>query len=230
MSNVLLFIQENNTKMASVSRIELVHAQIALFVAIILQFVTLRISNDLLPSSQYMLIVGELILSALLGFTHSLHKTRLKTIHHVVATLVLGLISIANITALFSVLTSLVVGHVSADGPQLLASALAIFGTNIIVFSLWYWEIDSPGLTGKRWSKHDKDFQFTQQDLPREYPNWRPEFLDYFFLSVISAINFAPADTRPLTRQAKMLMAAQSLISVFTLALVLARSVSVLGP
>lgn len=215
--------------MAQISRLELIHAQTALFVAIILQFVTLRISGDLLPSSQYMLIVGELIFAVLIGFTHSLHKTKLKSIHHIAATIVLGLISIANITALFSVLSSLVVGHADATGEQLLASALAIFGTNIIVFGLWYWEIDSPGLTGSRWSKHDKDFQFTQQDLPEEFPDWKPQFLDYLFMSVICAINFAPADTRPLTRQAKMLMATQTLISVFTLALVLARSVSVLG-
>ncbi|MGC1176754.1 MAG: hypothetical protein WA843_01680 [Candidatus Saccharimonadales bacterium] len=45
----------------------------------------------------------------------------------------------------------------------------------------------------------------------------------------INAVNFAPADTRPLTRQAKALMASQSLVSVFTLALVIARSVSILG-
>jgi uncharacterized membrane protein len=94
---------------------------------------------------------------------------------------------------------------------------------------LWYWEIDSPGLSGKRWSKHDKDFQFTQQDMKSEFPNWSPEFGDYLYLSVTNALNFAPADTRPITRQAKYLMAGQAVVSVFTLALVIARSVSILG-
>jgi uncharacterized membrane protein len=94
---------------------------------------------------------------------------------------------------------------------------------------LWYWEIDSPGLTRTHWSKHNKDFQFTQQDMQTEFPSWQPQFLDYLFLSVSNAVNFAPADTRPLTHQAKMLMSSQSLISVFTLALVVARSVSILG-
>ena len=105
----------------------------------------------------------------------------------------------------------------------------SIFLTNIIVYALWYWEIDSPGLTAKRWSKHDKDFQFTQQDMPHEFPTWRPQFVDYLYLSIINAVNFAPADARPLTRSAKLLMASQSLVSVFTLALVIARSVSILG-
>ena len=112
---------------------------------------------------------------------------------------------------------------------QLLSAALAIFVTNIIVYALWYWEIDSPGLTRKRWSKFDKDFQFTQQDLPNEFPDWQPEFLDYLYLAITNAINFAPADTRPITRQAKMLMASQAIVSVFTLALVIARSVSILS-
>lgn len=215
--------------MLSISRLELIQAQTALFVAILLQIITLKLSHDLLPGSQYMLIAGEVVFSLLVGFTHGLRKTRFRSLNHLVAILILAFISFANITALVSVLTSLIVGHAGATGQELLASALAIFGTNIIVFALWYWEIDSPGLTTARWSKHDKDFQFVQQDSPSEFQGWKPQFADYLFVAIINAINFAPADTRPLTRQAKMLMATQSLISVFTLALVLARSVSVLG-
>ncbi len=138
-------------------------------------------------------------------------------------------ISLANITSLALVLQSLVTGRGEFSGVHLLASAIAIFLTNIIVYALWYWEIDSPGLTSKRWSTSDKDFQFTQQDMVAEFPKWRPEFVDYLYLSVTNAINFAPADARPLTRSAKMLMASQALVSVFTLALVIARSVSILG-
>jgi uncharacterized membrane protein len=97
------------------------------------------------------------------------------------------------------------------------------------VFGLWYWEIDSPGLTRKHWSVHDKDFQFIQQDKPREFPGWQPTFADYLYLSLTNAINFAAADTRPLSHSAKLLMGTQALVSVFTLAVVIARSVSILG-
>lgn len=61
-----------------------------------------------------------------------------------------------------------------------------------------------------------------------DFPDWQPQFGDYLYLSITNATNFAPADVRPLTLQAKALMAIQSLISVFTLALVLARSVNIL--
>jgi hypothetical protein len=212
-----------------ISNKELVQVQLALLAAIALQLLTRHIGNNLLPGSQYFIIFTELGLAALIGYTVNKHKAHSWGIHHTFAVLLLGLISVANISGLAYVLHSLIINHATLSGEQLLASALAIFMTNIIVFTLWYWEIDSPGLTRTLWSKYDKDFQFTQQDLSKEFPDWQPEFIDYFALSVSNAVNFAPADVRPLTHQAKLLMASQSLVSVFTLALVLARSVSILG-
>lgn len=212
-----------------ISTKELVQAQGALFAAIALQVVARQVSGDILPGSSYLLIVAELVLAVLIGFTAVLHGEKTKRIHHTAAVILLAMISVANISSLIYVLQALIIGHSVAAGEQLLAAAVAIFLTNIIVFALWYWEIDSPGLTRTHWSKFDKDFQFTQQDLKSEFPNWRPEFGDYLYISITNAVNFAPADTKPLTRQAKALMASQALVSVFTLALVIARSVSILG-
>jgi hypothetical protein len=142
----------------------------------------------------------------------------------------LGLISVENISSVLIVLNLLITQSNIIDGYNLLASAIAIFLTNIIVFALWYWEIDSPGLSGKKWSRHDKDFQFTQQDINNsDFKDWQPSFPDYLYLSLTNAINFAPADARPITHQAKLLMGIQALVSVSTLALIIARSVSILG-
>lgn len=214
-----------------IARSELIQVQLALLAAIGLQVVTRTVGNELLPGSQMVIILIELGLAILIGLTANRHRERALGINHVIAILLLGLISVINVSGLIYVLHSLIVNHTVLNGEQLLASALAIFATNIIVFALWYWEIDSPGLTGMHWSKHDKDFQFTQQDagLVSEFPRWRPQFGDYLYLSITNATNFAPADVRPLTLQAKSLMAIQSLVSVFTLALVIARSVSILG-
>ncbi len=212
-----------------ISRSELLQVEVALFAAIGLQVVTRTVGNELLPGSQLVIILTELGLAVLIGLTVNKHRERALG-HHALAILLLGLISVINVSGLIYVLNALVINHAALNGEKLLASALAIFATNIIVFALWYWEIDSPGLSGLQWSKHDKDFQFTQQDsgLASEFPNWRPQFGDYLYLSITNAVNFAPADVRPITLQAKALMSAQSLISVFTLALVLARSVSIL--
>jgi uncharacterized membrane protein len=212
-----------------ISRGELLQAQLALLVAIALQIVTREVGSDVLPGSQYFIIFIEIGLAVLLAITVNVHKAHNKGVYRLFAALLLGTISIANVSGLGYVLYSLIGGDGTVTGEQLLAAALAIFLTNLIVYALWYWEIDSPGLTRTLWSKFDKDFQFTQQDLEREFPGWQPQFADYLYLSVTNAVNFAPADVRPLTIQAKLLMASQSLISVFTLALLIARSVSILG-
>jgi uncharacterized membrane protein len=140
----------------------------------------------------------------------------------------LGLISAANVLAFVLISRLLIMGQASWSGAELITAAVTIFATNILVFGLWYWEIDSPGLSGHRLSRHDRDFQFTQHDLPTSYRGWQPGLVDYLYLSVTNAINFAPADARPVTHQAKILMGLQALVSVFTLALILARSVSLL--
>lgn len=212
-----------------ISKRELIQAQVALFVAIALQIVVWKINHELLVGPQYLLIPTEILLAVLISFTVNMGSAHRRGINHAFALVLIALISIANVSSLMLVLHALVITHAAITGPALLASALAIFVTNIIVFSLWYWEIDSPGLSRKRWSKNDKDFQFTQQDLKEDFPGWRSEFLDYLYLSVTNAINFASADARPLTHAAKILMGSQALISVFTLALVIARSVSILG-
>lgn len=211
------------------SKRELLQAQFALLAAIILQVVVLHMNKELALGPQYFLIGTEIGLAFLLTASLNAHSEGSREVQKVTAGALLGFISFANVSSLLIVLWSLIVGHAEVTGAELLASAIAIFLTNIIVYALWYWEIDSPGMTSHRWSKHDKDFQFTQQDMPKEFPTWRPQFIDYLYVSITNAINFAPADTKPLTRPAKMLMASQALVSVFTLALVIARSVSILG-
>lgn len=215
--------------MVRIARRELVHAQIALFLAIALQLIVWRINDELLIGPQYIILPAEVFLVVVIGFLVNAKAARRFGIDHGAALVLLALLSFANLCSLILVLHSLIIVHAAVTGFELLASALAIFMTNIIVYALWYWEIDSPGLTHKRWSRNDQDFQFTQQDLKQDYPTWRPAFLDYLYLSVTNAINFASADARPLTHSAKMLMGSQALISVFTLALVIARSVSILG-
>lgn len=212
----------------NIARHELFHAQIALLAAVVLQFVVWRVHHGF-SALQFVIIGTELLLAIIVGTGVSQRTLRDRALHKFAAFILLGLISGANISSLIVVLHSLVVSNSGLTGLELLASAIAIFATNIIIFALWYWEIDSPGLTSSSWSKHDKDFQFTQQDLATEFPHWRPEFADYLYISMTNAVNFAPADTRPLTRNAKMLMGSQALISVFTLAIVVARSVSILG-
>lgn len=216
-------------KIHPISRSELWFAQIALFVAILLQVFAWAVNPELTYGPHNLIIVTEVALSVIIGLSASRRHLKPNSLYRTFSFLLLGLISIANITSFSLVARLLIIDGQTLSGRELLVSALAIFLTNIIVFALWYWEIDSPGLSGSKWSKHDKDFQFTQQDLGKDFVSWQPGFIDYLYLSITNGINFAAADARPITIQAKCLMGTQALVSVFTLALILARSVSILG-
>ncbi len=210
------------------TRSEIIQAQCALIVAILLQIAVWRMNHEMFSNFQYIIIVVELALTLLIGLTTGTKNTHGRALYHGASTALLGVVTVANFASLTVVVYALVTGHIT-DGAALLGSALAIFFTNVIVYALWYWEIDSPGLTNRQWTKSDKDFQFTQHNLPHEFPGWKPEFVDYLYISVINSLNGANTGAQALTKQAKMLMATQAAISIFTLALVVARSVGILG-
>lgn len=212
----------------NIAKKEVVQAQLVLFFAVFLQILVWRTTHGI-NKFQVGIVAVEILMLAVVSFSSNVKTRKTRSIHQYSAIVMLGLMSAANISSLILVVGSLITGNSTLSGTQLLASAIAIFATNIIIFALWYWEIDSPGLTKQRWSIKDKDFQFTQQDLSKEFPDWKPEFVDYFYLSLTNAINFASADARPVTHGAKILMGLQSLISVFTIALLVARSVSILS-
>ncbi len=216
-------------KINPISRKELWFAQGALFLAILLQVLAWAINPELTYGPHNLIVATEIALAVILGLTAGRRSLRKSSLYRTLSFLLLGLISLANITSFILVARLLIVEPQGLSGKEILIAALAILLTNVIIFALWYWEIDSPGLTGSRWSKHDKDFQFTQQDIGKEFKDWQPSFVDYMYLSLTNAINFAPADARPISPQSKALMGVQALISVFTLALILTRSISILG-
>ena len=210
------------------SKSELIQAQVALLVAIILQIVVWRINHGVFSNFQYVVVITEVVLALLLSLSSGAGGSRGRSIQHTVATVLIALVTLANFASLAVVIYALTQGH-ATGGAALLCSAIAILFTNIIVYALWYWEIDSPGLTNHRWSKADKDFQFTQQNNPSEFAGWRPRFIDYLYISVINSLNGASLGAQPLTSHAKTLMGTQAVISILTLALVVARSVGILG-
>jgi uncharacterized membrane protein len=103
-------------------------------------------------------------------------------------------------------------------------------GTNNIAFALLYWEFDDGGPVQRAKGLPDHpDLAFPQQLNPElAKPGWRPEFLDYLYVSITNLMAFSPTDTMPLSRTAKMLMVWESVVSFATMAVVLARAVNIL--
>lgn len=122
-------------------------------------------------------------------------------------------------------------GAIANKASVLIGSGAAIFVTNVLVFGMWYWELDRGGpLARARNEPTYPDFMFPQLANPElAPPNWTPKFVDYLYVSITNVMAFSPTDTMPLTRWAKAMMALQAFVAVSTLALVFARAVNVLG-
>ncbi|GAA4630900.1 hypothetical protein GCM10023196_058130 [Actinoallomurus vinaceus] len=147
------------------------------------------------------------------------------------ASLVLiAVITVANTFSAFTLVRALIDGTAGDDAGPLLATGAAIWGTNVIVFAIWYWELDRGGPAARALAhKAYPDFLFTQMQAPEMAPpDWEPAFLDYLYLSFTNATAFSPTDVMPLPRWSKMMMLAQSAVSIVAVALVIARAVNIL--
>jgi hypothetical protein len=145
------------------------------------------------------------------------------------AVLLTALISVMNFGALASLVRDMFGGH-ARNAQTLLLDALNIWGTNLIAFALWYWNMDRGGPACRGLVKAaGSDFLFPQHTLgDPAYQGWRPGFVDYLFLAFATATAFSPSDVLPLTARAKLLMMLQAMISLITVALVASRAVGIL--
>jgi hypothetical protein len=161
--------------------------------------------------------------------------TREMRLQRLLSLCLIALINLANIGSLVLLIAALLHHGVAIagrplDGQTLLVAALQIWLTNILVFALWYWDLDRGGPIERRRSHHPRpDFLFPQMSTPGcTDPHWAPHFVDYLYVSFTNATAFSPTDTMPLTPWAKLLMLVQALASLLTVALVAARAVNIL--
>jgi hypothetical protein len=145
-----------------------------------------------------------------------------------VGIMLLALASAANSLLVVGLIASLVSGHEKSGG-QLLLKAATVWGTNVILFGLWFWIFDRGGPERRlEPNSPPPDFLFPQTDSPDvAAPGWRPHFVDYMYVSFTNSIAFSPTDTLPLSRWAKLLMLAESAVSALVVLLVAARAVNI---
>jgi hypothetical protein len=149
------------------------------------------------------------------------------------ALLLLGVLMLGNFTALALLVGGLVTANTSElTGGELLLTGFAIWTADVIVFGLWFWEIEAGGPAARlqRPARTTPDFQFPQDDNPElASKDWRPQAWDYLYVSLTNAIAFSPTDTMPLSLRAKAMMGLESALSAVTVLLVAARAVNILG-
>lgn len=176
----------------------------------------------LLPALEAALLLG-LTVTTPRQLEHE-HRTRRRA-----ALSLTAFVSAANIISL-ALLTHELLHHRTPNGRQLIIAGVLIWLTNVLIFGLWYWETDRGG-PGRRAAGRDgpPDFLFVQMSDDSILPvNWRPQFIDYLYVSLTNAAAFSPTDTMPLSPTAKGTMGLQSLVSIVTIGLVVSRAVNIL--
>lgn len=146
-----------------------------------------------------------------------------------VVLVLIAIVTVANITSAGLLVHRLLSSNVS-QGTQLIYSAVSIWLTNVIIFGVWFWEIDRGGPHLR--SGDDElwpDIQFPQMSEPDLVKGeWRPHFFDYLYTSFANGTSFAPADAMPLTLRLKVLFASEAAVSLVAIVVVGARAINIL--
>ena len=201
---------------------------IAVLAAMALQ-VAIPKSYTLVPRWPLLVLEGLLLL-ALLAINPVVMSRRTRFGRYATWVL-LAAITIDNTVSAILLDIGILSGSESHDAAVLLGSGASIVVTNVIVFGIWYWELDRGGPFARRAGERPyPDFLFPQMATPDvAAPDWRPTFLDYLYVSVTNVMAFSPTDTMPLARWAKMMMTVQAMVALSTAGLVIARAVNVLS-
>jgi uncharacterized membrane protein len=180
------------------------------------------------PSWLFPALEGALLIGLVIASPRA--KSRDSGLRRHFAIAMIGLVSAANIASLLLLSHRLLHGG-KENGRALILSGIVLWCTNVLLFGLWYWEVDRGGPAARDRNERDvPDFLFPQMISPQwAAPNWMPKLIDYLYLSLTNATAFSPTDTMPMTPAAKWLMSAQSIASLVTVALVVSRAVNILS-
>ncbi len=151
----------------------------------------------------------------------------------------IGIVLLAVITIAEAISTSLLVAGLADPGQRtnaiphedalsLLRDSALIWLINVLTFSFWYWEIDGGGPAQRHHHGYTSDDLLFPQIAEDHGSDWQPHYVDYLFLAFSTSTAFSATDTLILSRRTKLLVMAQSLISLIVLAVIAARAVNTL--
>ena len=154
---------------------------------------------------------------------------RSATLQRLMAAL-LVVMTLGTVLSVTILAVDILVGVEGVTATVLLGRGAAIWVEDVIVFSLWYWQVDRGGPA--EWaagSPVPPSFAFPENATPELAPaGWRPEYPDYLYLAFTNATAFSPTDTLPVRRWAKLTMMVQAALSLVIAILVIARAINVL--
>ena len=203
---------------------------LAILVVIIL-FAALPQRIRLLPAL-VTYIVGFAVLIPIVAVGLTAAKPRWLRIERTVTLIFVVFSGSVTLINLGNLVEAMIYRSAEVGGLQLLATSVAVWVSNALIFSLLYWQIDRGGPEARmRDASTRPDWLFPQEgaptaDVPR---GWEPTFIDYLHLGYSTATAFSTTDAMPLTPRAKLLMMLESAISLVTVIVVAARAINILG-
>jgi uncharacterized membrane protein len=140
----------------------------------------------------------------------------------------LAIMTIGTLGGLVLLMVDVIDPNFGVDALALLGRGAALWVTNVLVFSLWFWEIDRGGAAERAAGSATRpSFGFPEDAMPELVKEgWIPTYPDYLYLSFTNATAFSPTDTLPVRTWAKMTMMAESCISLLVAILVIAWSIN----
>jgi len=143
-----------------------------------------------------------------------------------------ALVTLLTLFAVAQLIYMMVRRSSELSGLTLLLSSIAVWLVIIGINSILYWQLDRGGPEARlRGLAVHPDWLFPQDNASAVLvrANWRPNFVDYFYLAYSTATSFSTNEVVPLTSRAKLLMMLESIISLMVIVLVGARAINILG-
>jgi uncharacterized membrane protein len=201
---------------------------LAVAASIALQF---SLPNRHVLSPTFLFPAVEVLLLLALLIANPARVGRRSAVRRRLALALVIVMTVDNLGAVVEMVRDILNDAKDDTGTVLLATGGAVWLTNVIAFSLWYWLLDRGGPAARRdGTASSPSFAFSEMQSPDLVaPDWAPQYVDYFYLAFTNATAFSPTDTLPLNSWAKMLMLAQSAISLVVAVMIIARAVNILS-
>ncbi|WP_206784511.1 DUF1345 domain-containing protein [Amycolatopsis sp. MtRt-6] len=175
----------------------------------------------LLPAVSVLLVVALLLVNP--G-----RMTQFSAVERAISLLIVGLVTVVNAWSAASLVYGIAAGTTGDRAGAVLVTGGIVYWTNIVAFSLWYWEFDRGG-PGRRAAGRAEypDLQFPQMADPGlAHQDWEPSYLDYLYFSFTNAAAFSPTDVMPLRIWAKLTMMLQAAVSLVLAVMVVAWAIN----
>ena len=185
-----------------------------------------KLMPDIVPAFTLGLTALRIGLVLLIGLLWALNRKRALFQAVIAAN---AFFTLTLLTQTYSVV-SILAGISSHSVRALLIDTMLMAISNIVIFSVWYWIIDPPGVEENAHEQTPWAFLFPQRASPLpHYGSWSPRYADYLFVAFTTSFAFSPTDTLPLTLAAKMLMLLQSGISLVIITGIAGSAINVLA-